>query len=932
LSAERFTATVNWGDGTSFDTGTVTGSNGNYTVADAHAYADERATPYPVTVTITLNGAPTVHATAGSSATITDAALHAGAFTLPVTAFKGVSTNASLQFTDDNTAAPTSDFTATINWGDTTTSTATLTGSAGSYSAAGNHTYLSTGPFLVQITVHDTGGSTTSSNQLVTVNNAPIIATGTSITGVEGAAFSRTVANFTDPDSTLTAGTFTATLDWGDGTSLDTGPVSGSNGNYSVAGAHTYADERSTPYPVTVTITLNGAPSVDATAASTATITDAALHAGTLTAPGTAFKGVSTNASLQFTDDNTAAPTSDFTATINWGDTTTTIATLTGSAGNYTAAGSHAYVATGQFPVQITVHDTGGSTTSGNQLITVSNAPITPTGASITTQEGVVLTGTAATFTDPDTTLTAVSFTATIDWGDGTSTGTITGSNGSYTVTGSHTYPEEVGTPYPVTVTIALAAVPAFHSTASSSAGVGDAALHTGSITVPGTAFKGVSINASLQFTDQNTGAPTSDFTATIDWGDGTSSFATVSGSGGSYSAAGSHVYKATGPFIVHITVLDDGGSFTGGAQLVTVNNAPITPTGVSITGVEGTAFTGTVATFTDPDITLTAGSFTASINWGDGTGATTGTVTGSNGSYTINGGHTYADESAPYAIVVTITQTALPTNHATASSTAAIADAALHAGALTVPSPVAVNAPTSISFAFTDDNHGAPSSDFTATIDWGDGTTSTGTVTGSGGSYLVQASHPYTSIGTFAIKVTVVDRGGSTISATGSTGTTVLATLQNLIRAVDATIASDPRKADTDTLKAARASLAASVDPSLWVDGNHLQTKPGFGNKVFVQDHAAVDQLVKLQGDRNTLVPAATLLAWIMTIVTADQTLAQIKISDATAAHGNAKLLAAAATEMTAGAQELSKNHYQAAIDHYNNAWQDAVNSLPGP
>ena len=55
------------------------------------------------------------------------------------------------------------------------------------------------------------------------------------------------------------------------------------------------------------------------------------------------------------------------------------------------------------------------------------------------TASGVVV----ATFTDANTSDTAAQFTATIDWGDGStadSTGTVTGGNGTFTVTGNHTY------------------------------------------------------------------------------------------------------------------------------------------------------------------------------------------------------------------------------------------------------------------------------------------------------------------------------------------------------------------------------------------------------------------------------------------------------------------------------------------------------------
>ncbi|MBO0881986.1 MAG: hypothetical protein J2P17_16930, partial [Mycobacterium sp.] len=60
--------------------------------------------------------------------------------------------------------------------------------------------------------------------------------------------------------------------------------------------------------------------------------------------------------------------------------------------------------------------------------------------------------GTVATFTDTDQTATAKSFTASIDWGDGTrSTGVVTGAH-NFNVAGSHTY-TAVG-PYKVTTSI----------------------------------------------------------------------------------------------------------------------------------------------------------------------------------------------------------------------------------------------------------------------------------------------------------------------------------------------------------------------------------------------------------------------------------------------------------------------------------------------
>src|ERR1700720_3284055 len=77
------------------------------------------------------------------------------------------------------------------------------------------------------------------------------------------------------------------------------------------------------------------------------------------------------------------------------------------------------------------------------------------------------------------------------------------------------------------------------------------------------------------------------------------------------------------------------------------------------VSAIEGTALPGNtdVASFTDGTLTDTASSFIATIDWGDGT-TTTGTVVGSNGNFTVEGGHTYADENQ-YPALVTVTRTA---------------------------------------------------------------------------------------------------------------------------------------------------------------------------------------------------------------------------------------------------------------------------------
>ena len=64
----------------------------------------------------------------------------------------------------------------------------------------------------------------------------------------------------------------------------------------------------------------------------------------------------------------------------------------------------------------------------------------------------------------------------------------------------------------------------------------------------------------------------------------------------------------------------------------------------VNISATQGVAATVQVATFIDYDTSKTAASFTASINWGDGTAPSAGTVTANGtGGFNVTGTHTYA-------------------------------------------------------------------------------------------------------------------------------------------------------------------------------------------------------------------------------------------------------------------------------------------------
>src|SRR5205085_2088367 len=70
----------------------------------------------------------------------------------------------------------------------------------------------------------------------------------------------------------------------------------------------------------------------------------------------------------------------------------------------------------------------------------------------------------------------------------------------------------------------------------------------------------------------------------------------------------------------------------------------------------------------------------------------------------------------------------------------------------------------------FTDANPNAAPNEFTATIAWGDGTTSAGTIAAQpGGGFIITGAHSYAQEGSYAVTTAIADAGGSTATATST-------------------------------------------------------------------------------------------------------------------------------------------------------------------
>src|SRR5262249_31015070 len=140
-------------------------------------------------------------------------------------------------------------------------------------------------------------------------------------------------------------------------------------------------------------------------------------------------------------------------------------------------------------------------------------------------------------------------------------------------------------------------------------------------------------------FTDPGHGTA-GDFSATVAWGDGSSSAGTITPSGGGFTVSGSHTYAQAGSYTATVTVADAGGASASGTVTVTVADAPLSAVGRTVRFTEAAAGSGAVAFFTDPDPHAGAGQFTALIDWGDGSPPAPGAVSPDGPGFDVTGSH----------------------------------------------------------------------------------------------------------------------------------------------------------------------------------------------------------------------------------------------------------------------------------------------------
>ena len=586
----------------------------------------------------------------------------------------------------------------------------------------------------------------------------PLTVTGQPLAATEGNSYSGVVASFTDPNTSAVAGDFSATISWGDGQTSTGTVTSNGAGGFNVTASNTYAEAGS--YTATIAVQDNGTGGTGSGTAA-ATVADAALTAtGTpfSAVEGSSFSGVVAN----FTDANPNAVATDFSATTTWGDGSTSSATVASDGvGGFNVSGSKAYAEAGSYTFTVSIHDVDGGNASATGTATISDASLAASGSvAISAQEGSPFSGVVATFTDGNPLSAPPDFSATISWGDGqSSTGSIALSSGTFKVSSSHTY-VQAGS---YTVTISIQDAEGSSASTSATANISSAPLSASGqpfSAQEGSVFSGVVAT----FSDGNPFATPGDFSATITWGDGQTGIGSISLNAGVFSVSGSHSYAEAGGYAVLTSIQDIDGDSASTSAAATLTDAPLSASGQSFTVQEGSPYGGVVATFTDGNALATAGDFTATVTWGDGrTG--TGTITQNAGVFSISASHTYA-EAGSYTVQVAIHDA--EGSSASTSATATVSDAALTATGQAVSAQEG-SAFSGVVATFTDANPLATAADFSATVTWGDGQTSTATISLSGGTFSVAASHTWAEAGSYTIQVSILDAQGSSASTSAA-------------------------------------------------------------------------------------------------------------------------------------------------------------------
>ncbi|WP_162542163.1 SdrD B-like domain-containing protein [Gemmata obscuriglobus] len=783
-------------------------------------------------------------------------------------------------FTHPDLFSDPSDFEAAVSWGDGTTNNTTsgveiVPLGGGLFEVRAKHAYrersAAGNPYQVVITVTTRAdGSTASASGSLAIADAALTGRSHNFTAGLKVPYEGAIAVFEDANTLSPAANFEAQVQWGDGTQEK---LTGASirplgaGVFAVVGKHAYQVAGAQPYTVTVLIQ-----DVDGSAqavTSTATVGAVALVASDYGVNVTATEGTAFSGEVAwFTTLDTNFDPATVLADVNWGDGTAIDfgrPVVARDGGGFTVAGTHLYARSGGYEIQVTIRpaaggNNGARTIKGSALVL--GGQITATGLPITVREGTGLGSgqVIATFTDAVAGTTATDYSAWVDLGNGDVASAPISKNGNHFEVRLARGYEQNGS-YTATVTIRdnLGGSTAI---VQSDVTVINAELAIEYVNLIGSGYGDLSFSMRVGF-KENPYDRGENFTATVNWGDGTpASMHRVYGYGdhyngnaffSSYNPAGDgideiyywltpgqfealprHTYAAAGTYIITITITPDDGPakvytpWTWGLPVILPQSQPISNTApivtaLPITAVEGQRWDGKIAQFVDPFPEMT-GTFSVSVDWGNGHYAANVpwyqfyqiTNTGY-GTYDISTSYRYNYDGI-YQVKVRVYKTYSNTNQidtsAESTTTAIVSEAPFRATSLSVTgASMAGTVGQSFSGVVATGTLRDPAyGTVTAYINWGDGSAEQQVAVIAGATYSVSGTHTYASEGLYNVRVRVEQRPPNVQTQLVHSASTTN-TIKVTVPAVSIAAAQDPLAA-TQSTPPVNVALAVITDP----------------------------------------------------------------------------------------------------------------------
>lgn len=467
-------------------------------------------------------------------------------------------------------------------------------------------------------------------------------------------------------------------------------------------------------------------------------------------------------------------------ATIDWGDggtSSTAVTPSSSSATNLAFPVGHVYANAGNFTITITANH-GGTISTGTSSVSVKIPSVTAIAASTAGySQGHRSEALVATF-ETATESVAANYRGRSDLpGYPSTTRIVQVGSTSFEVWETIEFASWGETQLPLSVTT----TDGFQSNVQSIAIVTPAPITASTLPIRVGADSGgvygFARGPIASFSSGNRHAAASDFRATITSSDGGSWRAWVVADGrGGFVVEGDHKFPtaaAAGTFVLTIKIdnYQEPGQLANAATLgATASVAAYVPglgvvEGVSATAPVGEGWIGYIGSFIPSDPGAKASDFSVSVHWDDGTPDSPGTSSPlGDGSFLIGVGHVFPIVGHRTATIDIVSSTG---GHATATATfhvlpppfAAIGSALIGTQGTAISGVVAT---------FHDATPSAPSA-YSATIDWGDGTLSTGAVSTYQEAFVVYGSHVYATAGPHTYSVVMKENDGTPVTATGT-------------------------------------------------------------------------------------------------------------------------------------------------------------------